>query len=87
LAGGALLVALVFLGRLADLQLRRGQTFALQAENNTLRHSPIFPDRGTLTDRLGEALAWELHSANVSPFIDFFSLHWELVTHYPNVPI
>jgi penicillin-binding protein 2 len=59
LAGGALLVALVFLGRLADLQLRRGQTFALQAENNTLRHSPIFPDRGTLTDRLGEALAWD----------------------------
>lgn len=47
-----------FVGRLWNLQIARGADFAERSENNTLRHRPIFADRGVITDRNGVELAW-----------------------------
>lgn len=58
LCGFFLLVLLVFLGRLFHLQVLRGEAYATRAENNTLRHWPIFAERGTIFDRYGKELVW-----------------------------
>lgn len=52
------LLALVSLWRLVDLQVLRGWEYRERAENNSLRHTPIFPERGIIYDRRGTKLAW-----------------------------
>ncbi len=47
----------VFLGRLWLLQINRGEAYSVQSENNRLRFSDIFANRGVIFDRNGVILA------------------------------
>lgn len=44
--------------RLYSMQIVRGDMYAEKAENNHLKRFPLFPLRGTISDRNGELLAW-----------------------------
>lgn len=58
-AGSILALSLVGLVvRAGDLQIAKGATYAKQAMENQLNQSPIFADRGVITDRTGVPLAW-----------------------------
>lgn len=63
-------VALVFSGRLWSLQIVNGEDYALQSENNRLRHTLVFAQRGVVFDRRGETLVWN----EVSPETQEYSL-------------
>lgn len=54
------LAALLFLGRMWFLQVVSGEAYAEQSENNRLRHSLIFAERGVIYDRFGVELAWNI---------------------------
>lgn len=58
LGGFFLLVGLIFIAQVSNLQLINGQTLAARGASNTLRRSPIFAERGIITDRFGQSLAW-----------------------------
>lgn len=53
-----LLLLLVFLGQAANLQIAHGEQYRTRSEQNHLRHTLIFADRGIIEDRRGERLAW-----------------------------
>ncbi len=52
------LACLLFLGKIGQLQLVRGSALAARSVNNTLRHIPVFAERGLITDRNDVELAW-----------------------------
>lgn len=54
----SMIVLSCYVIRLWQLQVVDGPKYALRSENNTLRHRPIFADRGVITDRNGVELAW-----------------------------
>ncbi|MEK7176271.1 MAG: penicillin-binding transpeptidase domain-containing protein, partial [Patescibacteria group bacterium] len=57
--GGAFaIIALIYIGKIWNLQVTKGAVYAAQAETNRLRHLLVFPERGTIYDRNGEPLAW-----------------------------
>jgi len=57
-AGVFLIIGLLFVGRIGFLQVAQGENFALRSEQNKLRHTMIFPDRGIIYDRNEVELAW-----------------------------
>lgn len=61
------LVVFIFLGRLADLQILEGAAYAARAENNRLKHTPIFAPRGIIYDRTGTEIAWNEPGENDFP--------------------
>lgn len=61
-------VLVAFLGRSAFLQLAEGERFSALSERNRLRHTVIFGERGSFTDRRGEALAWNVVDPSESEF-------------------
>lgn len=63
-----LLIAAVFVYRFWSLQVVQGNEFAERSENNSLRHSVVFADRGVIYDRNGELLAWNEENPNDSDF-------------------
>ena len=52
------LVVLIFTGRLFFLQVERGEAYAIRSENNRLRYSLVFSERGVVYDRNGVELVW-----------------------------
>ncbi len=52
------LIVTAFSWRLFLLQVKAGPVYAERAENNTLRHTTIFAERGIIKDRNGVPLAW-----------------------------
>lgn len=52
------ILLLVFVGRAANLQIAHGEEYRTRSEQNRLRHTLIFADRGIVEDRRGERLAW-----------------------------
>ncbi len=50
--------ALIFVGRLGNLQILKGEAYFKKSENNTLMKKPIFADRGIIYDRNENLLAW-----------------------------
>jgi penicillin-binding protein 2 len=59
LAGAALFALfMIFLGRVAYLQIVQGANYADRSKNNSLRHTVILPPRGIVYDRAGTELAW-----------------------------
>ena len=58
LLGVFLLGLAIFLGKIYQLQISRGEALAERSEHNTLRNTPIFPQRGVIYDRHGLELAW-----------------------------
>jgi len=61
-------IAITFLWRLTDLQIVNGAAYRAQAENNSLRHTPIFSERGIIYDRRNVPLAWNQASAAFQEF-------------------
>ena len=57
-----MLVGVVFLGRLMDLQVARGESYRERSENNRLRHIPIFAERGVIYDRNNQEMAYNVPS-------------------------
>lgn len=52
------LVGTTFLLRAWRLQIADGVAYAEESEENRLRHAVVFAERGLVTDRRGESLAW-----------------------------
>ncbi len=63
-----LAVAVFFFGRIFYLQIVEGSTYAKRSESNHLNNSPIFADRGLITDRYGTVLAWNTPAADPNDF-------------------
>lgn len=62
------IVGLVFAYRIYSLQIRRGADFAERSENNRLRHTLVFADRGVIFDRNNSLLAWNEENPNDADF-------------------
>ncbi|MCF0199086.1 MAG: penicillin-binding protein 2 [Bacteroidaceae bacterium] len=58
LGGAAVLIAVIYLIRLFFLQLKGGENYIAQADNNAFLHSVQFPARGSITDRNGKLLVY-----------------------------
>jgi penicillin-binding protein 2 len=58
LGASFLLIALIFGGRLAYLQIQKGGVYLKRSQNNVLEKEIIFNDRGMIYDRNKVALAW-----------------------------
>ena len=52
------LILLVMLGKTFALEIESGETYAKRSEQNRLRHTLIFGERGVITDSRGTLLAW-----------------------------
>jgi len=57
-------VGIFFLGRAYYLQIQNGDFYRNKSENNHLRNTTIFGDRGLITDRNGTLLAWNTPPEN-----------------------
>ncbi len=67
--GTAFLIVLVlFLSKSFALQIEEGGTYAKRSEQNRLRYTLIFGERGVFTDRRGELLAWNISDPSESAF-------------------
>ncbi len=53
-----IIIILVFIFKLINLQIIKGETYFKKSENNTLMKQPIFADRGLIYDRNNILLAW-----------------------------
>jgi len=60
-----ILVGVVFVWRIGILQILKGEAFVAQSENNRLRHTPIFSERGIIYDRNKIELAWNIPSKDI----------------------
>jgi len=58
LGASFVLIGLIFVGKLWSLQVLQGEAFEARSENNHLRHTTIFANRGLILDRNGEHLVW-----------------------------
>ncbi|TAL49097.1 hypothetical protein EPN83_02375 [Patescibacteria group bacterium] len=52
-----ILIGFVILGKLTELQVLEGRSFAIRSEGNNLKHTTIFANRGLIFDRRGTLLA------------------------------
>jgi len=63
-----IIVGVIFSYRIWNLQIAQGKVFAKRSENNRLRHTLIFSDRGVIFDRNEELLAWNEDNPHDSDF-------------------
>lgn len=61
-------IALLYLGKVWDLQITHGEAYVQQSENNRLDHTLIFADRGVIYDKTGDQLAWNRRTEAESDF-------------------
>ena len=52
------IIALLYIGKIWNLQIANGAVYAIKAETNRLRHQLVFSERGAIYDRYDELLAW-----------------------------
>ncbi len=52
----------LFGSRLYMMQVVKGESYKERADKNAIKKIPVFPLRGTIEDRNGEPLAWNLHN-------------------------
>lgn len=52
------LVTIVFVVQLWGLQVKQGKAFSIESVRNTLSQTPLFAERGGITDRDGDNLTW-----------------------------
>ena len=57
-------VGVIFMWKLGNLQIVKGEAFYKKSENNTLAKQPIFADRGLIYDRKEKLLAWNTWSTD-----------------------
>ncbi|MEK7567806.1 MAG: penicillin-binding transpeptidase domain-containing protein [Patescibacteria group bacterium] len=58
------IIIIVFSFKLWFLQIKNGEAYALQSENNRLHHEVVFSERGIIIDRNGVELAWNTPKEN-----------------------
>lgn len=70
-----MLVGFIFMGLIAffgyrafALQVYKGDEFIKRSENNVLRHTLVFSDRGLISDRNNVPLAWNIPAVNELEF-------------------
>ncbi|MDP3955692.1 MAG: penicillin-binding transpeptidase domain-containing protein [bacterium] len=90
--GGVALICITLLFyQVGRLQIARGQEFYNRSERNTLRHIPVFAERGLIYDRNGQLLAWNDESgrsyyknSGLSHILGYIGLptEEELSSHY-----
>ena len=64
------IIVAIFSYRLWGLQIIQGQTFRTRSDNNSLRHTVIYADRGIIYDRNGVPLVWNA----INPISSDYSL-------------
>ncbi|MCI0533427.1 hypothetical protein L0Y49_04380 [bacterium] len=57
-----------FGARVGFLQIAKGAEYTAWSEENRLRHTPIFPNRGVIFDRNGTELAWNIPGISDADF-------------------
>lgn len=62
------LVPISFMYRIGSLQIAEGEKFKHISENNRLRRSLVFAERGAITDRKGSILAWNVSDESEPEF-------------------
>ncbi len=62
------LVAIIYISQIWVLQVKKGEAFAEQSEDNRLRHTSIFSNRGIIYDRNGVELAYNAINPEDSDF-------------------
>ena len=67
-AGVFALIIFIFAGRIWHLQVVNGAEYNKQSEENRLRHTLIFAERGLIFDRLGEVLAENVPKVEATEF-------------------
>ncbi|HEY4512005.1 MAG TPA: penicillin-binding transpeptidase domain-containing protein [Candidatus Paceibacterota bacterium] len=60
LAGFFIVVSLGFISKVWILQVQKGEAYAIRSENNHLKHTVIFAERGVIYDRNNVELAWNV---------------------------
>lgn len=68
------IVSVIFLWKIGTLQIVKGEAYALRSENNRLKHTPIFSERGIIYDRNGLELVWNSPSENIFPKRSYIDL-------------
>lgn len=68
LASIFLLVVCGYMTRLWILQVEKGEAYLLISENNRLKHTLIFAERGAIYDREGEKIAWNTVNPETGEF-------------------
>ncbi len=63
LAAVFFIIGILLLVRASILEVRDGSIYALKSEQNRLEHQLLFPERGIISDRNGEELAWNTANA------------------------
>ena len=63
-----IIISLSFISRLWFLQIIRGAANSQRAENNRLRQTPVFAERGLLYDRNHNLLAWNVPNSQDNDF-------------------
>lgn len=63
-----LVVGVLFFGKVFALQIKDGQMYAERSLKNSLRNTFIFADRGLITDRDGDLLAWNTPNENAQDY-------------------
>jgi penicillin-binding protein 2 len=63
-----LIVGLIYSFRVWNLQIKQGVAFAARSENNRLRDTIVFADRGVIYDRNQSLLAWNVENDNDPDF-------------------
>lgn len=64
-----LFAGIVFISRLAVLQLNKGSAYFEISEKNSLKSEPLFADRGVIYDRNGIELAWNVVHDKGEPYL------------------
>lgn len=88
-AGLFLSVAVLFLGLIIQaghLELYKGASYALQSEKNRLRPEVIFAERGAITDRNGELLAWNVAGPDGYPEREYIAPGFGHILGYVTYP-
>lgn len=68
-AGGFfVLVMIVFVSRLGGLQIKKGESYFVLSERNSLDSQTIFADRGVIFDRNNVELAWNERTPEMTEF-------------------
>jgi len=61
-------VAVIFILRAFTLQIYQGQAYFDISQNNSLKHEPVFAERGVIYDRNNLELAWNAEHKEGEPF-------------------
>lgn len=65
---GCILIFMTFWGRSYDLQVTNGQTYLEKSENNRLKNTLVFSNRGVIYDRNENKLAWNISGNDETDF-------------------